>query len=196
MIELEPATTTLAALVNGVRDDQLSLPTPCDGFAVAALLNHIDEMALTSIHAATKTIPESGPASPSEASHLADNWRERIPTRLNTLANAWRNEAAWTGITQAGGFTFAGDVAGLVVLGELLLHGWDVARSSGQVFTSEPPLLEAAFGAMQASVSRNPNGIPGVFGAPVQVSDDAGLLERLIGLSGRNPVWTPNLAAL
>jgi hypothetical protein len=47
---------------------------------------------------------------------------------------------------------------------------------------------------MQATVARNPNGIPGVFGAPVEVADDASLLDRLIGLSGRNPAWTPNAA--
>jgi hypothetical protein len=74
------------------------------------------------------------------------------------------------------------------------VHGCDVARASGQQYECEPHLLEAAYGAMQATVARNPNGIPGVFGAPVEVADDASLLDRLIGLSGRNPAWTPNAA--
>ena len=110
------------------------------------------------------------------------------------MAEAWRDEAAWTGITQAGGFTFPGEVAGLVVLNELVLHGWDLARACGQHYECEPHLLEAAYEAMQATVVRNPNGIPGVFGAPLDVADDAPLLDRLIGLSGRNPAWAPNAA--
>src|SRR5262249_21380468 len=183
MIELEPATSTLAALVTGVRDNQLTVPTPCDGFDMAALLSHIDEMAQTSVYAATKTIPDGNGESSSRVAQLADNWRTRISERLDAVANVWRDESAWTGTTQAGGFTFPGDVAGLVVLSELLLHGWDVARASGQPFTSEPALLEAAYGAMHATVARNPDGIPGVFGAPFGVPDDAALLDRLIGLS-------------
>ena len=42
---------------------------------------------------------------------------------------------------------------------------------------------------MQATAARNPAGIPGVFGAPVAAADSAPLLERLVGLSGRNPAW-------
>ena len=36
------------------------------------------------------------------------------------------------GTTKAGGLELPGEVAGLVALDELVIHGWDVARSSGQ----------------------------------------------------------------
>jgi len=196
MIELEPATSKLAALVDGVRDDQLAFPTPCDGTDLAGLLNHIDEGAQACINGATRTVPDGGTQSHSEAPRLADGWRSRIPERLEAVAHAWRDPAAWTGVTQIGGFTFPGDLAGLVVLLELVSHSWDLARASGQQFECELHLLEAAHGAMQAAVARSPDGIPGVFGAPVAVADDAPLLDRLVGLSGRNPAWAPSFATV
>jgi uncharacterized protein (TIGR03086 family) len=189
MIELEPASSGLAALVDGVRDDQLASPTPCEGTNLAGLLNHIDEGALACINGATKTILEGASTA---APQLADGWHARIPKRLQAVAKAWRDPAAWSGVTQLAGFTFPGEVAGSVVLLELVLHAWDLARASGQQYECELHLLEAAYGAMQATVARNPDGIPGVFGVPVAVADNTPLLERLVGLSGRNPAWAPN----
>lgn len=39
------------------------------------------------------------------------------------------------------------------------------------------------------TVSQNPDGTPGLFGPPVPVADDAPLLDRLLGLTGRDPAW-------
>jgi uncharacterized protein (TIGR03086 family) len=193
MIELEPASSELAALVHGVRDDQLAFPTPCDGTNLAGLLKHIDEGALACLNGAAKTVPDSASTA---APRLADGWRSRVPERLAAVAKAWRDPTAWSGVTIISGFTFPGEVAGLVVLLELVLHGWDLARATGQQYECDVHLIDAAYGAMQATVARNPAGIPGVFGAPVAVADNAPLLERLVGLSGRNPAWAPSLAAV
>jgi len=36
--------------------------------------------------------------------------------------------------------------------------------------------------------------LPGVFDKPVPVAADAALLDQLIGLSGRDPAWSPDEA--
>ena len=36
------------------------------------------------------------------------------------------------------------EMVGLTVADELVVHGWDVARSTGQPYECEPPLLDAA----------------------------------------------------
>ena len=46
MLDLEPATRELGRLLDGVRDDQLGDPTPCPGYPVAALLDHIAGLSL------------------------------------------------------------------------------------------------------------------------------------------------------
>lgn len=190
MHDLEPATRVLAGLVANIRDEQLGAPTPCRDTSLGDLLDHVDGLSVAFDAAATKTrLEDMAPSA--DASRLGDDWRTRIPGRLASLAAAWRDEGAWTGMTQAGPVDLPGDVAGLVALDEVVVHGWDVAAASGQEFTCEPELLEATYGFVLASVAENPNGSPGLFGPPVPVPDDAPLLDRLIGLTGRDPSWRP-----
>lgn len=195
MIYLEPATTFVSAIVDGVRDDQLGAPTPCTLSTLGDLLDHLDGLALAFTLAATRTVPEGGSQPPSaDGSRLGAHWRGRIRERLAGLASAWRDAAAWDGMTQAGGIELPAQVAGVVALNEVIVHGWDIAAASGQPYTCEPDLLQAAYAFVQSSVATNPQGSPGLFGQPVPVPDDAPLLNRLIGLTGRDPAWAASKA--
>jgi uncharacterized protein (TIGR03086 family) len=194
MFDLEPATRVLAGIVTGVKDDQLTAPTPCEGRSIGDLLDHVDGLSLAFTAAATKTPPEGGPGPSADGSRLGPDWRSRIPERLAGLAQAWRDPDAWTGMTQAGGLDLPGGVAGVVALDEVVVHGWDLAVASGQPFGVEPQLLEAAFGFVRSSVEENPEGTPGLFGRPVPVPEHAPRLDQLIGLTGRNPAWRPTAA--
>ncbi|WP_129665553.1 TIGR03086 family metal-binding protein [Phytoactinopolyspora endophytica] len=190
MLNLEPATRMLADLVQGIGDDQLSAPTPCSETSLGDLLDHVDGLSLAFAAAAAKTPLDGGSQGPSaDVSCLGSDWRRRIPERLEALGKAWHEESAWTGMTEAGGVEMPGEVAGLVVLDEVVVHGWDVAVASGQAFTCEPDLLQAVHEFVEASVAENPQGSPGLFGPPVPVGRDAPLLERVIGLTGREPSW-------
>lgn len=63
--------------------------------------------------------------------------------------------------------------------------------ASVQNFTWEPELVEAALEFVRPTAEGNPDGTPGLFGPPVAVDDDAPLLDRLLGLTGRDPAWRP-----
>src|SRR5512135_1684611 len=142
MIHLEPATRVLAGLVQGVRDEQLTAPTPCTEASLGDLIDHVDGLSLAFTAAATKTSIDGGSQAPSaDASRLGTDWRTRVPERLATLASAWREEAAWVGMAQAGGRDLPARVAGVVALNEVIVHGWDIAVASGQSFRCEPHLL-------------------------------------------------------
>lgn len=188
MLDLEPAARVLAELVAGVRDDQLTAPTPCAESSLGDLLDHIDGLALAFTAAAAKTPLDGAPSA--DGSRLgADDWRTRIPSRLAALAEAWRAEAPWTGMTSAGGVTMPGEVAGLVALDEIVVHGWDLAVASGQSYDCDPALIAGAMTFVESAVAQHPEGTPGLFGPPVAVADDAPPLDRLIGLTGRDPAW-------
>jgi uncharacterized protein (TIGR03086 family) len=192
MHDLEPATRTLARLVGRVSDHQLTAPTPCRDTSLGDLLDHVDGLSLAFTAAASKTPLEGGSHAPSaDGSRLGPEWRQRIPDRLAALAQAWRDPDAWTGTTQAGGIDLPGEVAGLVAIDEVVVHGWDIAVATGQDFACSDELLDAAYAFVQASVAENPQGTPGLFGPPVPVSEDASLLDRLVGLTGRDPSWRP-----
>jgi uncharacterized protein (TIGR03083 family) len=41
MLDLHPAARELARVLDGVTDDHLGGPTPCPGYSVGALLDHV-----------------------------------------------------------------------------------------------------------------------------------------------------------
>jgi uncharacterized protein (TIGR03086 family) len=179
----------MAGLIRGVAPDSLNAPTPCPKYTLGDLVDHVGGLSLAFTAAATKALGSGTSQAPSpQASHLADDWRTRIPQDLMSLAEAWRDPDAWSGFTRAGGVDLPGEIAGLVALDELVIHGWDVARASGQAYECDLPTLEAVY----AFVA--PMSVPGqeaqrIFGPVVEVPEDAPLLDRVIGLSGRDPLW-------
>jgi uncharacterized protein (TIGR03086 family) len=191
VIDLEPAASRLADLIRGVPDDRLDAPTPCPAYTLGDLVDHIAGLTLAFTAAASKTPTAVGAQGPSgDASQLGDDWRERIPRDLAALVEAWRDPDAWTGMTRAGGVDLPGEVAGLITLDELVIHGWDVARASGQSFECDEPTLEAVHGFVaQFSGPGQEAARAGLFGPEVEVPDDAPLLDRVIGLTGRDPHW-------
>jgi uncharacterized protein (TIGR03086 family) len=191
MLDLELATGALADVVSGVRDDQLTMPTPCTEACLGDLIDHVRGLSIAFSAAATKSPLDSAGQGPSaDASRLGTDWRTRVPEGLETLAGAWRNEAAWVGMTRAGGVDLPAEIAGVIALDEVIIHGWDIAVASGQSLRHDPRLVEAAFEFVRASVEQNPGG-PGIFGPAVPVPHDATLIDRLIGLAGRDPGWRP-----
>lgn len=95
-------------------------------------------------------------------------------------------------IDHVGGVDLPGEVAGLVAVDELVVHGWDIARAREQRLDPDPGALEAVHGFLAQAAAANPG--PGAdqdgpFGPPVAVPDDAPLLDRVVGLAGRDPAW-------
>jgi len=193
VVDLEPAAQRMAALIADVPDGLLGGPTPCPEYTLGDLLDHVGGFALAFTAAATKdTAGFSSQRASGDASRLGDDWRTRIPRDLAALAHAWRDPAAWSGTTRAGGFELPGEVAGIIALDELVIHGWDVARAAGQVYDCDPSSLDVVHGfVVEMAGPGQEAGREGLFGPVVPVPDDAPLFDRVIGLSGRHPSWSP-----
>ncbi|OJY43915.1 TIGR03086 family metal-binding protein [Pseudonocardia sp. 73-21] len=188
-VEFGPAARALAQVVDGVRDDQLDAPTPCPAYTVADLLDHVAGLTVAFTAAARKQAL-GGDAS-GDGSRLPEGWRERITDDLAELAAAWAEPAAYEGMTMAGPIEVPGHVAALIALNEVLVHGWDLARATGQPYGTDPAAVTAVAGwvagfAVPGEVSEGP------FGPAVAVPDTAPVLDRLVGLAGRDPGWQPS----
>jgi uncharacterized protein (TIGR03086 family) len=195
VLDLEPVCRQVTALVVGVRTDQLDLPTPMPGMSVAALLEHLRGLCHEFTRAATKqNTPGGDPPPDPRAEDLPDDWQEQLPSALAGLAGAWQLPEAWAGETTAGGVTWPAQVMGRVAMNEVLVHGWDLARSTGQPFQPDDASLTTCqeFLAMSAD---DPSSREGIFGPTVPVPGDASLLDRTIALSGRDPGWVPDRPA-
>jgi uncharacterized protein (TIGR03086 family) len=196
-LDLHAAADEVARVAAGVRDDQLSGPTPCPGYPVAALLDHLMGLSVAFIQAARKEpMPadgggESGPGA-ATADHLDPAWREQLPVRLRELADAWDDPAAWEGEATAGGVTMPAPVIGAVALDEVAVHGWDLARATGQDYQPDDATVQAVLAFTTESAA--PENAPmrdGIFGPVVEVPADAPPWDRAMGLAGRDPGWRP-----
>jgi uncharacterized protein (TIGR03086 family) len=192
-VDLTPAAQRLADLVGCIPDGMLDAPTPCPDYTVGDLVDHVGGAARVFTVAAVKDMGDVTASGPSgDASRLGGDWRTRIPGDLAGLAEAWRDPAAWTGMTRAGGIELPGEVAGLVALDELVLHGWDLARATEQEYECDLSSLEAVHGFVaQFSGPGQEAARQGLFGPVVDIPADAPLLDRVVGLAGRDPAWAP-----
>ena len=187
-LDLAPAVAEVARVVAAVRDDQLTDPTPCAGTSVAALLDHFLGLTLAFRLAAEKTPPPGGPSADADA--LPGDWRTRLPEQLDALAAAWRAPGAEEGVTEAGGIRMPARTMGAVALNEVLVHGWDLARATGQPYRADPVAAEVCL-ALAEEFAGAPEVRDGLYGPVVSVPDDAPVFDRLLGQTGRDPAWTP-----
>jgi uncharacterized protein (TIGR03086 family) len=186
MIDLGPAARRMAQLIADVDDDQLGAPTPCPGSTVGDLIDHVSTLSLAFGAKAAKEPARSGPPPAPDGANLGSGWRDRISGELDALARAWSDPQAWEGMTTAGGIDMPSGVAGVVALDELVVHGWDIAMATGQPYSPADDEITACV-EFVATFDAPRDGR--LFGPVVAVPDDAPALERLLGLTGRDPHW-------
>ncbi|WP_280188212.1 TIGR03086 family metal-binding protein, partial [Nocardia gipuzkoensis] len=186
--DFEPAAAALATVVGRITDDQLAAPTPCADTTVGDLLAHVVDLTEAFRQAATKEAVGGSvaPPPPSERA-LPEDWRTRIPGRLEALVAAWRDPAAWDGVTEAGGVSEPAPVMARVALDEVVVHGWDLATATGQPFACAAGDLATLLDMLSEMPAE---GVPGAFGPVQPVTAEASDLERVLAFTGRRADWT------
>ena len=191
-VDLTPAAQRLADLVARVGDDELGGPTPCPAYTLGDLIEHVGVLALAFRAAAEKDTasPYVNQTPSGDAARLPADWRERIPADLAALAQAWAKPDAWTGMTRIAEQDAPAEMVGVTVADELVVHGWDVARATGQPYQPEPELVDAArtFLGMFASPDA-PAGPEVPFGPSRVLPGGAPALDQVLALAGRDPAW-------
>jgi uncharacterized protein (TIGR03086 family) len=93
-------------------------------------------------------------------------------------------------MTQAGGIDLPGEVAAIVAVEELVIHGWDLARATGQPYRCDEQELALVHGFVAQFAGPDQEEMRGsAYAGPVTVPPAAPALDQLIGLSGRDPGW-------
>ncbi|MFQ1003832.1 TIGR03086 family metal-binding protein [Modestobacter sp. SSW1-42] len=183
------ASTALAA----VTPDRLLARTPCRDLDVRALLDHLAWAAVLSQRAAVRMPLEHDARSLTPAPFLdglpVEQWAAAVPVELDTAADAWADPAAWEGETLMGTAPMPAAVVGPLMLAEFVLHGWDLARAVGAPYDVPAALGEVTLAAVVPLAPLGRDG--GWFGPEVPVPADAPAFDRALGLTGRDPGWTP-----
>ncbi|WP_405778187.1 TIGR03086 family metal-binding protein [Streptomyces sp. NBC_00859] len=169
-------------VVRGIEDGQLTDRTPCAEYDVRALLNHLIHVLVNFQALATR---ESADFT-AEPEYMAGDWRRRFGEETDALVAAWAAPGAEEGT--AGAMNLPARTVGHMVLGDLTVHAWDLARATGQDFAPEPAVVEEVSPALADMAPMARAG--GVFGEPVPVAAGAPEFDRVLALTGRDPHWS------
>jgi uncharacterized protein (TIGR03086 family) len=186
--EMAAASAEAARVVGNVPQRALDTPTPCGDWDLRTLLNHT--ILWTSYSAERRAHGESVAEDLMNKDFTADpGFREDYARQINKAVKAWSAPEAWTGTRKVmGDATPAADV-GAMLLMETALHGWDVARATGQEFRTDEQTATALEDIVQAQAElfRKYQG----FADAVEPPQNATVFERALTLSGRDPGWKP-----
>ncbi len=157
--------------VRAVGDDQWDAPSSCGEWSVRELVDH-------TVHwqAVVGSVVGAG-TSP------GDSWDTVYPALGAALADPSNLEGNAPEDVMGG--MPKHQVLGLG-LGDVLLHGWDLARSIGADDTLPPDAVQA----VQMGLERLPEQMlrsPSMFGPPIDVADDASPQDKLLAFTGRQP---------
>ena len=178
--QLVRAQSAVEPLVAGVREDQWSSPTPCAEWNVRGLVNHlvVGNLLFTAL------LTEGAPPDRA-ADHLGDD-----PVAAYRAAAADVQAAfGLPGVLERRYQVPAGLVPGMVMLHlritEHLVHGWDLAKATGQpaVLPEDLAEQELAFATGPSAPDVPRTGHP--FGPIQPVSPGATPIDRLVAHLGR-----------
>lgn len=176
------ALRSTSRFVAHVQPAQLHDGTPCEGMDVRALLNHVVSGNLwVAPLVEGRTIEEVGDRYDGDV--LGDDPAAAYDASAESAGAAFHRPGA----LDAPVAVSYGPVPGRVYAGhrflDVLIHGWDVAKATGQDTALDPELVEACWELTQreADMVRG----SGMFGDDLPVPHDAPLQARLLAFLGR-----------
>jgi uncharacterized protein (TIGR03086 family) len=165
--------------IAAVTPDQLAAPTPCDGWDVRTLLNHLVGGNAFFLARATGT-----PNPSRDQDFIGEDALGAFRASAARLTEAFGEE----GFAARPVSTPFGEGVGAVLvsmrINEFLLHGWDVAVATGQPRDFDPRVVAFAERALHAR--QIPRGEGAMFGEQQPAPEGASPLDSLAAFTGRH----------
>jgi len=151
---------------------RLDAPTPCDGWDVRTLMNHMLETQQYFVGSAQGLKVAPPGQEPPEI--IGDDPVTDFLDARSQVLRTFGNGAAEHGAAALG-----------IAFADQLLHGWDLARASHQDDTMPDGLAEAAYETIHGRFTDEQR--KGVFKPEIAVPADASPQDRLLAYTGRSP---------
>ncbi len=165
--------------VAAVPDDGWSAPTPCEDWTARDVVRHVVDSQGMFLGFVGREMDEL-PSVDDDPSGAAQQATARILRDLEDpdLAGATYDGFMGTSTFEAGVDQF--------LAADLVIHGWDLARATGQ----DDTIADQDLAELQEAVKHFPEGAmrgPGAFGPEVDVAEDASDQDTRLAFLGRRP---------
>jgi uncharacterized protein (TIGR03086 family) len=168
--------------VDAVGADQWHGPTPCSEWDVKQVVNHIvGENLWAAELLGGKTIEQVGNALDGDLA--GDDPAAAFRNSVSVAASAAQAPGATATICHLSFGDYSGSDYAAQLFMDMLIHGWDVAKATGQDTRLDPELVAACMPIAQHMTSQFRSA--GVFGSDLSVSADADPQTKLLALVGR-----------
>ena len=184
---LSRALDQTGAIISRITSDQATSPTPCGAWDVRDLVNHT---VMDVQHFAVSA--SSGRWEERDADVIGDDWSRAYRRAADALLTAWRR---WSDFDTKVSLPIGEVPASWMVgqhISDLVVHGWDLAKATGQSTDLDPELGERSLEWARQNLKpqyRGDAASGASFGPEVPLSEDAPLYDRLAGVFGRRPSW-------
>jgi uncharacterized protein (TIGR03086 family) len=186
MAVMPEAATVVAAAVRAGAGTDLSGPTPCTDYDLRTLLRHFVGTSAGFVKAGQAHALDPDDPWGSNATLDEEGWADQLAGQVQAMSQAWSRPEAWTGPIE--GAQMPAPAIGELGLVEVMLHGWDVARATGQSLHVSEELGAELLRCLTPTLEQGREFE--VYGPEVTVAADAPPLMRALGLSGRDPNWS------
>ena len=178
------ATAWTASKVAGAQD-QLDAQTPCDEWNVRRLIDHLlaAQQMFASGPSGGTVAPPGGPPPELVGEDPAGQYEDARKATVHAYSQPGALERTVKGSS--------GDVPAAQVLGiafcDQLIHGWDLARGTGQDATMPADLAAMGRQLLDGRIADESRGPGQNFGPAVAIDDDASDQDKLLAYCGRTP---------
>jgi len=180
---LERSANATAAVARGVRPDQLDNSTPCGDWNVEELMNHL--IGTMEYFAARGAGSEpSGPPQPAPRTTYEETV-EHLEHAASATADAWGRPGALEQTIETGSGKMPASAMATMVASEILTHGWDLAKATGQRMPADDVDVDQVLAGMKQNLKPEARGQG--FGPEMQAPRDAPPIDRLAAFLGRKP---------
>jgi uncharacterized protein (TIGR03086 family) len=139
-----------AVIASGVTAEQVTFRTPCPGYDVAGLIDHMVEAAYRAAALGRGQTPPVGDDSPHI--ELADATAQ-LRRAAEEAAQVWGDDSrSSSSFTMPWGEEYSGVTLVDMYLAELAAHAWDLALATGQIDRLDPSLVVSALDGARAMI--------------------------------------------
>ena len=188
IVQLASALGVTAQVIEGLRPEHWDAPTPCTDWTVRDLVGHLTGGNWLFVSALRGTDGAAGQPGPAASGADRADADRALPGEFRASAGALLDAFAEPGALERVVTVPFGTVPGRVAVNlritEALVHGWDLARASGQRAQFPEDVAGSALEFTRATLPAVPAD-RSPFGSPRPAPDDAPAIDRLAALLGR-----------